>query len=213
MEHYITLIIIMTLSGLLGGGANYFSDVISEDEKYPLVKRLIYGLAAAFVVPLFLNMISSSLLEDSKGDPIKLFVFAGFCIIAALSSKSFLTSISKKIIDKIDDVDKKQTEMEESVEPLLAKETEPASDDVGIESLEDLDEKDRKVLKSLMNEKWSRRNLNGIIKETGLRDIEVAWSLSKLRESGFVHKKIGKNDELWWLTAEGRMKVVRFPRF
>src|SRR5437764_7659640 len=97
MEPYILiLILIMVGAGLLGGAVNYFlSQEIDPNQKY-FGRSLWLGLAASFMVPLFLNMISSNLIDSIRGnaatpgDKSKLLVFAGFCIVAALSSRSFI---------------------------------------------------------------------------------------------------------------------------
>jgi hypothetical protein len=92
LAHIGMLAALMALCGVLGGLVNYWGDATASAEPHPLLKRLAYGLAASFVVPLFLNMISSSLVADSRTDNLKLFVIVGFCIIAAISSRTFIES-------------------------------------------------------------------------------------------------------------------------
>ena len=42
---------------------------------------------AALTVPLFLNMISSTLLEGARTKPVDLYVFCGFCLIYVVASR------------------------------------------------------------------------------------------------------------------------------
>ena len=123
--HVGIVIAIMIGGGSLGGIASYLSSSISKGEERPLLKRVVLGIAAAVVVPLLLSMISSSILSDDS-KLMNYFTFASFCVVAGFSSKAFLTSISKRIIERIETVEDRQSELEEEVDPLLVKETEPA---------------------------------------------------------------------------------------
>src|SRR5437870_9606053 len=88
-----TILGIILAAGALGGLVSAFT---SEEGKLSIgfcFKRVVIGIACAFVVPLFLNMISSTLLKEAQNDPTPCpyFVFAGFCVIAAISSKAFIS--------------------------------------------------------------------------------------------------------------------------
>ena len=70
--------LIILLGGSLGGLVSAF---ISEDADVTLafcLRRVVIGLGAAFLVPLFLNMISSNLLEQAKTTPSADLIFGGF---------------------------------------------------------------------------------------------------------------------------------------
>ncbi len=123
--HLVILSLIMIATGLLGGYSGYLiekvrviapdippgaeeTDPIANAEKKAAelrVKRektyfLITGLCAALLIPLFLSTISSHLMADAQKDPVNYFVFGGFCLLVAIFSKQFLTSLSDKIIQK-----------------------------------------------------------------------------------------------------------------
>lgn len=212
IEHMLLLVILMAASGLLGGLVNYWgaSQALSQSELYPFLKRISAGLAAAFAVPLFLNMISSSLVADSKTDPLKLLVIAGFCIVAAISSKAFIESLSKRLLNQVEQLDKDQKSLREDVEPVLTKEKEPMEDQVSIVSRYDLDDDDKNALKALASTKWSMRSLSGIMKDSGLKDIKAVWSLTKLCEQGLARKNTKNAKDWWWLTTEGRILAKEF---
>ena len=90
---------IMALAGALGGVGNYLmSDnvtIIEDVEPTSLLfKACILGIIAAGIVPIFLTLISSNLMDFSKSDEgtynIKLLKFASFCLLASLFYNSFL---------------------------------------------------------------------------------------------------------------------------
>ena len=206
LEHLWALVGVMAGCGLLGGLVNYWSapPASAQSESYPFLKRVSAGLAASFAVPLFLNMISSSLVADSKTDPLKLLVIAGFCIVAAISSKAFIESLSKRLLNQVEQLDRDQKTLREDVEPVLAKEKEPVANQVAIASRIDLDDDDKKVLEVLANPKWSMRSLSGIMTDTGFKDIKAAWSLTKLCDQALARKNTKDGKDWWWLTTEGR---------
>lgn len=57
IEHLIVVVIIILISGVLGGTVNYFRESTPLSENHSYLKKLFPGIAASFVVPLFLNMI------------------------------------------------------------------------------------------------------------------------------------------------------------
>jgi len=149
-------------------------------------------------------MISSSLLQESKSDPLKLFVFLGFCIIAGLSSRAFLDSLSKRVLNQVSELSKEQKSLREDIEPVIEKEKEPS---VIFSERINLDEEAKKVLKALASPKWSMRTMSGVMKDTGLDDIRAAYSLSLLCESGLAKRNTKNGKDWWWLTSDGRAYI------
>lgn len=99
--HIIILILIMLVSGAFGGLLNYLHNFdTSENEKKNTIVRnkyILLGIAAAFVVPAFLKMISSNLTSTRENSDY--LIFAGFCLIAAIFSRRFITTIGDKILE------------------------------------------------------------------------------------------------------------------
>src|SRR5437867_2893388 len=141
MEPYLwILILIMVAAGLLGGAVNHFlSQETDPNQKY-LGRSLWVGLAASFMVPLFLNMISSNLIDSIRGnattpaDKSKLFVFAGFCLVAAISSRAFIRTLSDRVLREAKEAKEQAiqananvAEVKLEIEPIVAKETETES--------------------------------------------------------------------------------------
>lgn len=102
---YLFLIFLVTfIAGAFGGYINYCMLNTSEARKTKQgFKSIVLGIGAAFIVPLFLETIQSQLLDNSKKDTMQLFVYAGFCLIAAIYSKRFLETISERVLRKADD--------------------------------------------------------------------------------------------------------------
>lgn len=113
---YIFLLIsIILIFGALGGWVNHLLNRGEEtinsrkDDSSNLLtinnlkgngwsQPIIIGIAAAFLVPLFLQTISSQLLKEGYSNYLSLLVFAGFCLVAAISSKAFINTLSDKIL-------------------------------------------------------------------------------------------------------------------
>lgn len=110
------IVAVMLVSGAVGGLVNWFLTESGADTP-PLAwwKHLIIGVAAAFIVPLFLNMISADLIHQIRGDTgvggsggggdeTKLLVLAGFCLVAAISSRGFIQSITQRLLREVEAV-------------------------------------------------------------------------------------------------------------
>ena len=108
VDNYMMLVLgIMIAAGILGGVANYFlAERHAEFAWRDLFKYSVLGVVAALMVPLFLNMISSNLLDLARTRPINLFVFAGFCLIAVIFSRRFLENLSAKLIQQVSQIRK-----------------------------------------------------------------------------------------------------------
>lgn len=205
-DEWLVLFIII-VSGGLGGLANYLTTDIEANEVMPLVKRVTVGAIAAVVVPAFLSLISSSTLKDVM-NPTDYFVFAGYCLLAGFSSKAFLTSMSKGLVDRLKVVEERQSTLESEVDPILEKETELDDDEAMEVKALNLTEIDQIVLGALGNPKYTRRYLKGIVAETNLDKQEALVSLDKLKAMELVRHKTNNNSELFWLTHKGR-KTIR----
>jgi hypothetical protein len=96
----LTLIALMAIAGLMGATIN----MAVSSEPRSLEKwgwSAIAGVGAAFLVPLFLRTVSSELLKDVLlPNPASedLLVFGGFCLLAAISSKRFIESLSEQVL-------------------------------------------------------------------------------------------------------------------
>jgi len=95
------VIFIMVIAGVGGGTVSY---ALSRPEKFewrPWMWNLVAGLGASFLMPLFLRTVSSTLLSkilDGSSEPDDMLVFGAFCLLAAISSKTFIQTLSDRVL-------------------------------------------------------------------------------------------------------------------
>lgn len=101
VQHEILLAAIIII---IGGFAGYINAIrYKEADKDLIAKRYVLsGMGAAILVPLFLNMLSSSLIQLVPNyNPINYFIFAGFCFIAGYFSDRFIDTIGDKLMEEL----------------------------------------------------------------------------------------------------------------
>ncbi len=215
-------VIVMCIAGLVGGLVNYFISDPKGERELTWWQHIIVGEAAAFMVPLFLNMISANLidviiypsLKDDKSYS-KLFVLAGFCLVAAVSSRSFIKTISEKLLQEVRSANKKAEEAKEKatlateiVAPLVEEEVSD-TDQVTKSLLSDygpfLSEQEQTILKLMGKTNYALRSLSGIARDAGLPLPETKKALSILVSKGLAVQGQNTNGQpRWYQTAEGR---------
>jgi type II secretory pathway pseudopilin PulG len=97
-------------------------------------KSLVLGIIASAAIPLFLHIVDSNLMLEAKIDFTNYFVFAGFCLIAAVFSTRFLDSLSSSIINRLQQVETRQTQQEELVMPIVENNQAPLNTDPGAQA-------------------------------------------------------------------------------
>lgn len=97
-NYIITLLIIMLLTGLIGGYANYLN---TPKEDRNLLRSIMMGIVATIAIPLFLKVVDSNILNQTKGDVLNYFIYAGCCVLAAFYSARFLEGLSSRILQNI----------------------------------------------------------------------------------------------------------------
>src|ERR1035437_1606630 len=112
--YMLVILLIMITAGVLGGIANYFlSDRQNDVGRRDWGKFLILGVIAALTVPLFLNMISSNLLEAARTRPVDFFVFAGFCLIYVVASRRVFENVANKLMGQMDQMRREMGQMKQ----------------------------------------------------------------------------------------------------
>src|ERR1051325_4637867 len=233
MDAYLGVFVaVMFLAGLLGGAINHYLSQESESPESPtqnspstrttrafMGRELLVGLGASFMVPLFLNMVSSNLIEQIKGaegspaQPYKLLVFAGFCLVAAISSRAFIRTISDRILNEVKQAKREVQEAKKDVqevhadfEPILSQQTE---DEVSVgraaqPAPEDkIGEIEQRVLRAFSNSRFALRTIGGVASETSIGIPELEGILSELSARGMVGQRMGKKGMRWYITQKG----------
>lgn len=94
------ILLIMLVAGLLGGLVNA-ALATEPPTRRALGASALAGVGAALLVPLFLSTISSDLFEalfEKDSGPKDLFVFGSMCVLAGISSRAFIQTLSQKIL-------------------------------------------------------------------------------------------------------------------
>lgn len=210
MIDYYSLTCTILTAGILGGIINFFMVHIKEEEFsdwYIFLKSVFLGLGASGLVPLFLNLISSKLLEPVTAPAeypiINYFVIGGFCLAGAIYSKRFIEDIYGRITkaeEEAKDAKKTAEEAKKTSKELEQFVTEPDElpGAVGQEMLQvdPLDEKTLKIqsiLKALLDSRYVYRTLTGVAKETDLEKSVLKEYLDEMQMSGLITSKINRN--------------------
>ena len=229
-----TVVAIMVFAGFLGGLVNYFSGR-RDDPDSSFWKSITLGTAASLLVPLFLNMISSSLLESIRNgasgipDPSKLLVFLGFCLVAAISSTAFIKTLSDRVLQEAKEAkkvarqaDRKASELQSDIQPIVERETEaePSGGASGVGAMAAPkpaigNENEKKILQQLADGKWVLRTRTGLAKDTGIAKAEVDAMMEDLKKRGLVGCKLivprlgDKKTKRWYITNMGRRPLSK----
>lgn len=228
--HILLLATIIIVMGSFGGYLNYLHrfDVDEKEKmnKNAVLKYVLLGIGSAILVPAFLKMIASDLIKESSPyDNINYLIFSGFCLVAAIFSKRFITTISEKILRdlektkaKADTALNQSRENEEKIDLVISNETELDDEaktvaDIDLTSLKsdssfsDEDPKIQmdKIIKSFGG-KYKFRTDTGIAKELNYSLTIVNIILDFLEKSGAAKKFIKKDGKvIWGLTKTGQV--------
>jgi DNA-binding transcriptional ArsR family regulator len=209
--HMLLILAIMVLAGLLGGAANYFlADKQGDPARRDWLKYPILGVVAALTVPLFLNMISSTLLEGARTKPVDFYTFAGFCLIYVVASRRLVENVAARLMGQMDQVKRevghlKQQKREEAIialqpkpEPEPVKMPEPDPTDV-------LSYNDVEILRALAQESYIYGNLAAICERTGLAREFVSQRLTVMKSLGVIETRINEKNVLhWYVSTRGK---------
>jgi len=120
------IISLIVLAGVLGGFVNTALERKSEEDEnenpYPassLYRNIPIGIGAAFLVPLFLSSVKSEVLTSLLGRienvPMYL-VFFGYCVLASISARAFITTLTDKIFQNVKDLQKEAAANKKEIE-------------------------------------------------------------------------------------------------
>ena len=216
LDGYMLMVLgIMIFAGILGGIANYFlSDRQGELSSRDGFKYATLGVIAALTVPLFLNMLSSNLLEAARTRPVDFFVFAGFCLIYVVASRRLFENAANKLLSQIDqvkrDVNHLKQQKRETPPPVVIREeatavAEPAKVEPPKESLS---YNDVEILRAIAEENYVYGNLAGLTDKTGLGRDLVSNRLTVLKSLGIIETRINDKNVLhWYVSPKGKQML------
>jgi DNA-binding transcriptional ArsR family regulator len=220
--YMLIILLIMIAAGILGGVANYFLSERSQDtgrrdwSKYPIL-----GVIAALTVPLFLNMISSNLLEAARTRPVDFFVFAGFCLIYVVASRRLFENVANRLLGQMDQMKREMNQIRQQRQDapaMVAREEPVTSGDIPAlpptpaikpeQIKESLAYNDIEIIRALAEESYVYGNLAGLTEKTGLaRDI-VSTRLTVLKNLGIIETRINEKNVLhWYVSPKGKQML------
>jgi len=199
MEKHTLLVILIILSGgILGGLANYFRKDSNKFSLNRFLKSILFGISAAFLVPVLFKLISSNLIQSSETNQIDYLIIFGFSVAAGIYSTNFIDSIGKKLLNIQEDLSSTKSELE-----YLTSEPEQIGDsyrDFGYKISED----EFSVLESFIYHNFIYRAISKIALDVN-QDIEtVRESLKVLQSKNLVisvQKAVGIK---WMITDVGK---------
>jgi hypothetical protein len=216
----LVILLIMIAAGLLGGVANYFlSERQNDSSRSDWGKYLILGVISALTVPLFLNMISSNLLEAARTRPVDFFVFAGFCLIYVVASRRAFENAANRILNQMDQIKREMAQIRQQRQdaPLPVPREEPAIEVLPPSSAvipkpevvrESLSYNDIEILRALSEENYVYGNLVGLTDKTGLARDLVSARLTILKNLGVIETRINEKNVLhWYVSPRGKQML------
>ncbi|MEN9464087.1 MAG: hypothetical protein RL217_268 [Pseudomonadota bacterium] len=213
-NHIFILATVMLLAGIFGGLVNYYLYGDKDPEAASLPRFLVVGVGASFLVPVILDMVNSEIVLESQGDPSRLLIFTGFCLIAALVSRFFVDNLSDRILNEAQMAKARSEEVQQNLRivqtellPLIDTETEQdatATDTAVSSAIDELDVTSTKVLKILSSGRFIFRSLGGVCREANEEESAVLKTLQVLVMRSLAGKVGGKNGVRWHITEKGR---------
>lgn len=203
--HMLLILAIMLLAGILGGIANYFlAERQGHSHGRDWIKYPVFGMVAALTVPLFLNMISSTLLEGARTKPVDFYVFAGFCLIYVVASRRLFENIAQRLLGQMEQVRRDVGQLNQKREEIVVARTELFKSQE-VDPREVLSYNDLEILRALAEESFVYGNLAAICESTGLPRDLVSQRLTVMKGLGVIETRINDKSVLhWFVSARGK---------
>ncbi|GAA5524072.1 hypothetical protein Maes01_00625 [Microbulbifer aestuariivivens] len=219
LDHLLILAAVMLVSGILGGLVNYYQMLFTEEDPAGLARCLILGLSGALMVPIFLKFTQSDLLIEIQGDPSRLLLFTGYCLLAAIASRVFVFNAARRQLRdasiaraRVESLEQELRAMQLEMMPLLEHEIESDPEQgpsLDFNQIRKLDDNALQVLKLLNTGDCVFRSLHGVVHEGAMETNSVARALNSLlvlEMVGKIHSHLGIR---WYITDKGRQVVLR----
>jgi hypothetical protein len=229
------LIVLMLAAGVIGGTANHLTRAHGGDEPVSYAGNLVVSVMAAFITPLFLSLAKSTLLDGLSAAGLTgprpnadVFVFFGFCLVAAFSARVFVRNLTETVLNltrsqqrltaKVDDLEGDVGEIEGELEPSVDEDAaEALAPDLAPSAVPPplplpLPLNKHHILQALVSRPFTWRSVAGVRKEVGLSRETATRALEELVQSQLVDKKPSKSGAwLYRITAGGRAALGLQP--
>lgn len=208
----LVLTFVMLVAGVFGGLVNFYLLNQNNRDTTAMLRSVVVGVGAAFLVPVLLDLVGSSIVTQSQNDPGQLLIYIGLCLIAAIASRVVVTNKLDRTLlaadsakSGVEDLRVQVKQLQQSILPLIETETEMelARDEVQ-ELLDSLDVASTQVLKALGTGRYIFRTQESLLKELELEDNDIIKSLNVLMTKGLTSKVNSSWGLRWHLTERGR---------
>ncbi|MEW5250202.1 YEATS-associated helix-containing protein [Microbulbifer sp. 2201CG32-9] len=219
LDHLLILTAVMLVSGTLGGLVNYYQMLFTEEDPAGLARCLIMGLCGALMVPVLLKFTRSDLLLEIQGDPSRLLLFTGYCLLAAIASRVFVFHAARRQLRdasiaraRVENLERELRTLQLEIVPLLEHEIEGDPDSgpaLDFNQIRKLDDNALHVLRLLNGGDCVFRSLPGMVREGGMETNSGARALNSLlvlEMVGKIHSHLGIR---WYITDKGRQVLYR----
>lgn len=213
-NHIFILAAIMLVSGIFGGLINYYQMNQNTSDSGSLPRCIVIGMGASFLVPVILDFVNSDLILEIQGDPSRLLIYTGFCLIAAIAARVVIVNTSDRILREAtlaraqsDAAQQELRVLRDELLPLIEAETEQDAslEEGAVPEIDgDLDEVAQKTLKALASGQYTFRSLAGLSKANDSEEAATGKALSQLSCKEMVGKVSGLHGIRWYLTDKGR---------
>ncbi|BFM10932.1 hypothetical protein R50072_10850 [Simiduia litorea] len=214
-NHIFILASVMLIAGVFGGLINFYQMNQGDSDPASLPRCIVMGVGAAFLVPVVLNLVNSDLVLEIQGDPSRLLIYTGYCLIAAVASRLVIVNMGERILREAtqarilsDNVHHDLRMMQEELLPLIATETEQDPESDGnqgpLEMEGELDVTSAKVLKTLGRGRYIFRSIAGLCHEASADETTMSKTLNVLVARNLAGKVSGAKGVRWYVTEKGR---------
>jgi hypothetical protein len=202
------IIAVMVFTGVFGGTVNFALGRTETSDWKDWFWSVVVGMGASFLVPLFLNTISSTLLSGlaaGSGGKADIYVFAGFCLLGAIASKAMIQTLTQRVLKETQATRNEVETLKAEMAPIVEKETEvdaPVGETTS--KAQDISDTLQQVLKALGTSRFSLRSVTGVSRDVGRPYEKVITELRELSQMGLASEVQGKKGHRWSVTPEGR---------
>lgn len=208
----IILTLVMLIAGVFGGLINFYLLNQNNKDTTAMLRCVVVGVGAAFLVPVALDLVGSSIVSQSQNDPGQLLIYTGLCLIAAIASRLVVTNKLDRTLlaadaakEEVETLRMHVKQLQLSLQPLI--ETETEMEDSRAEdqdALDNLDVSATQVLKALGTGRHIFRTQDSLLQELDMADNDVLKSLNILVTKGLAGKVNSSWGLRWHLTERGR---------
>jgi hypothetical protein len=224
---------IIIVAGAAGGYAAYLAEPEQsppESKSKTLSRALLLGVLAAACVPLFLSLVQSGLIRTifAPGSPPsppafeEYLIFMGLCVVAAVSSRSFIASVTEKVLQQAkearaiaveakktaektaDEVELGESADEPNAPPPVEAETAAAVEGPSRSRAGEIDDLERKALDAMLHRTYRTRT--GIAEDSGISKNRISEILEGLAAKKLALRTTSPTTggQRWIITNRGR---------